>query len=89
MLVVRDRRYQLVFDFRGGSPQLFDLRNDPDLRSPLSPTTEKTVRKQFLEVARAHIASTVKGRDSGLRLSACMRDLRVEWAAPVPPAGDG
>jgi arylsulfatase A-like enzyme len=80
ILAVRKGNHKLVVDFAAGEEQLFDLQADPKENRPLPLDAAKPVRRVLLESARKHVAESYKSRDSGSRLSAQLRELRLEWA---------
>lgn len=89
ILAVCDAQHKLVVDFRTGQAELFDLKADPDQMSPLPQNVEKPIRRRLLEMARKHISSSSQSRDYNLRLDACLKNLRLEWAPTATPAGLG
>ncbi len=80
ILAVRKGRHKLVVDFAAGEEQLFDLKSDPQENNPLPLDTAKPVRRVLLESARKHVAESHKSRDFDRRLSAQLRELRLDWA---------
>ena len=80
VLAVREARFQLTLDFRSGEAQLFDLKADPQQRSPLPGDAEKAVRSRLLEAAAKHLAQSVQLRSSEDVLHARLREVRLEWA---------
>ena len=83
MIVVRESQYKLVLDFASSKENLFDLKSDPGELHPLPANVEKPVRRRLLERAKEHIAQSIHSRESGQRLDAQLRDLRLECGDPV------
>jgi arylsulfatase A-like enzyme len=79
VLVVRESRYKLVLDFADSKGELFDLQNDPTESRPLTLDADRSVRRRLLDQARHHVADSFKTRDLDRRMSARLRDLRLEW----------
>ena len=86
ILAVRKGNHKLVVDFSAGEDQLFDLQSDPREMHSLPLDTAKPVRRLLLESARQHIAESHKSRDFDRRLSAQLRELRLDWAHPTAKA---
>jgi arylsulfatase A-like enzyme len=84
VLAVREARYKLILHFNPPQELLFDLDADPREQSPLSPGTEKAIRRRLLETARDHLQSSAAKRDLPAMLRARLRELQLEWAASVP-----
>ncbi len=80
ILAIREARYKLVLDFSSSKEQLFDLDADPAESRPLPSNAAKPARRRLLERGRQHLADSLQSRDPGRRLSARMRDIRLEWA---------
>jgi arylsulfatase A-like enzyme len=80
ILALREGNHKLVMDFRTSRDRLFDLKVDPGEMHPLPQSAEKPVRRRLLEQARAHLANTLAAADSGLRLGAELRELRIRYA---------
>jgi arylsulfatase A-like enzyme len=80
ILAVRRGSHKLVIDFAAGEEQLFDLKSDPQENSPLPLDRAKPVRRALLELARKHVAESHKSRDFDRRLTAHLRELRLDWA---------
>lgn len=76
LLAVRDRRYKLVIRFGEGREALYDLSSDPQERFPLGPEVQVAERVRLLQVAREHLRRTARNRNSGLAISARLRELR-------------
>lgn len=83
VLAVREARYKMVFDFNSATEQLYDLNVDPGELRPLPPDAEKPVRRRLLDRARQHVSDSVRSRDGDYRLTARLRDLRLEWSSPT------
>jgi arylsulfatase A-like enzyme len=81
VLVVREARYKMVFDFNSATEQLFDLEADPRELRALPPDAEKAVRKRLLDRARQHLSDSLRSRDADRRMAARLRDLRLEWSS--------
>jgi arylsulfatase A-like enzyme len=76
LMAVRDRDYKLVIDFGGKMERLYDLRNDPEERSPLAIGALPEERARLLRAALAHLQETRLGQNADLRLRARLRDLQ-------------
>ena len=81
VLVVREARYKMVFDFNSVTEQLFDLEADPGELRPLPSDAEKSVRKRLLDRARQHLMDSFLSRNADCRMAARLRDLRLEWSS--------
>jgi arylsulfatase A-like enzyme len=75
LMAVRDRDYKLVLRFSDKTDLLYDLKNDPQERSPLPADALPRVRARLLQIARAHIQNA-RYENAGLRLRARLRDLK-------------
>jgi arylsulfatase A-like enzyme len=84
LLAVRKGEYKLVVNFAAGTEDLFDLNSDPKELRPLPMKPASEVRRNLLECAKKHVTDSYKTRDLDLRLAALARDLRQEWAQPIP-----
>jgi arylsulfatase A-like enzyme len=82
-LAVREERYKLMLHFGAAQERLYDLEVDPREQSPLPAGAEKVVRRRLLEAARNHLRRSISERDVQARLRLRLRDLQLEWAAPV------
>lgn len=80
ILAVRKGSHKLVIDFAAGEEELFDLQADPKEIRALPLDAAKPVRRALLESARKHVAESHKSRDFERRLSAQLRELRLDWA---------
>jgi arylsulfatase A-like enzyme len=83
VLVIREARYKMVFDFKAATEQLYDRDADPGELHPLPLDAEKAVRRRLLDRARNHLSDSLRSRDSDHRLAARVRDLRLEWSSPT------
>ena len=83
VLTVREARFKLLLNFDPPAEYLYDLESDPGEKIPLPRSAEKLVRRRLLEAARQHLQNSIRERDPGLRLSARLRELRLEWAQPA------
>jgi arylsulfatase A-like enzyme len=81
LLAVRAGDYKLVMNFSDRTEQLFDLRSDPEERTPLPPGKAAETRRFLLQCAKQHIAESRESRNGELRLAAQVRDLRAAWAS--------
>jgi arylsulfatase A-like enzyme len=81
ILAVREKRFKLAFNFATGREELFDLVADPAEQQPLSPGNQVEVRKRLLEYAHRHVAESHQLRHSSHRVSARLRDIRLELAS--------
>jgi hypothetical protein len=84
LMAVRDQAYKLVINFREKADRLYDLKNDPEERSPLPIGDLPAERARLLQVAREHLQKTDHNR-ANLRLRSHLRELRqsAELKAPV------
>lgn len=82
VLAVRESRFKLVLHFDPPAEHFYDLESDPGELSPLPADAEKPARRRLLEIARQHLQRSVSQRDPRTRLSARLRELRLEWALP-------
>jgi arylsulfatase A-like enzyme len=83
LLAVRDHRYKLVINFREKVDYLYDLKNDPGERFPLSSSVQKGERARLLQVARAHLEKIGHNQNADLRLRARLRDLQQSGSFDV------
>ena len=81
ILAVRERRFKLIFDFATGREELFDLVVDSAEQQPLSPGNQDEVRKRLMGYARHHVVESHQLRHSSQRVSARLRDIRLELAS--------
>lgn len=86
VLSVRGRRFKLVLNFQPKAEHFYDLEADPREQAPLDLTTQRPVRRQFLELAVEHLRRSGLHRDSRVRLQARLRDLRLELKKPADKA---
>lgn len=84
MLSVREKRFKLVLHFESGKDFLYDLEADRGEHTPLNSESQKTVRRRLLELALEHLRNSAGDRDIRRRLSARLRDLRLEWERSYP-----
>jgi arylsulfatase A-like enzyme len=84
VLSVREARYKLVLHFDPPAENLYDLDADPGEKAPHALTAQKPVRRRLLEIAHEHLQRTSERRDSGARMSARLREVRLEWARSFP-----
>jgi len=82
LLAVRESRYKLVVDFRDGSAQLFDLKNDAEELNPLPQNAERKVRRRLLDRACRHIADARQTRPAKAKLVLALRNLMLESYEP-------
>ena len=83
-LAIREARFKLHLQFDPYVEDLYDLDADPQERSPLPASAEKSVRRRLLESAREHIRKSAADRDPAVSVPARLRELRLEWALPSP-----
>jgi arylsulfatase A-like enzyme len=83
LLAVRKERHKLVLNFGSGTDDLFDLGSDPEEMQPLPLLAAKDIRKELLEIARKHVAQSVKSCDGDLRFAAQVREFRERPAMTV------
>ena len=90
VLAIREKRYKLVLHCDGTGEFLYDLEADPGEQAPLSPDSQKPVRRRLLEIAHQHLQRSLEERDGRTRAQARMRELQLEWKKsagdPVPAA---
>ncbi len=82
LLAICDARYKLVLRFGTGEEVLYDLQADPREQSPLERDVLPDVRGHLLRAAFEHLRRTNSIPSEGLRLAACVRDLRLELTSP-------
>jgi arylsulfatase A-like enzyme len=85
LMAVRDQELKLVINFRENRDDLYDLKNDPGERAPLSPEQRTRERAGLLQSARGHLLRTRDSQRSDLRLRARLRELQQS----ARMAGDG
>jgi len=76
LMAVRDEELKLVVNFRENRDYLYDLRNDPGERMPLSPGQRTRERANLLQIARRHLLRTSENQNTDLRLRARLRELQ-------------
>ncbi|HYM79319.1 MAG TPA: sulfatase-like hydrolase/transferase [Candidatus Dormibacteraeota bacterium] len=76
LMTVRDGNFKLVIRFRDQTDTLYDLKNDPGERSPLSDAVQKNERVQLLQIARRHLRESREGRDASSGVRARLREIR-------------
>jgi arylsulfatase A-like enzyme len=76
LMAVRDEELKLVVNFRENRDYLYDLRNDPGERVPLSPGQRTHERANLLQIARRHLLRTSENQKTDLRLRARLRELQ-------------
>ncbi|HZU42527.1 MAG TPA: sulfatase-like hydrolase/transferase [Terriglobales bacterium] len=79
LLAIRDSRYKLIFQFRDGREELFDLQSAPAEHSPLPQDEARSERRRLLEVAKEHLSQSTKPAQIALRMRARMQELRRGW----------
>ncbi len=85
LMAVRDQELKLVINFRENQDYLYDLKNDPGERMPLSPGQRSRERASLLQIARRHLVRTSDSPRTDLRLRARLRELQQS----ARMAGDG
>jgi len=75
LLAVRSQTHKLVINFRTKMEYFYDLKSDPEERTPLSPRALTRERAHLLQVAYQHIQNTAHKQNGDLRLRALLRDL--------------
>jgi arylsulfatase A-like enzyme len=85
LMTVRDQELKLVVNFREKQDYLYDLKNDPGERSPLSPGQRVRERANLLQIAHRHLLATSDRQTKDLRLRARLRELQQS----ARMAGDG
>jgi arylsulfatase A-like enzyme len=92
LVAVRDRDYKLVLFLNEKTDCMYDLKNDPEEKSPLPANALPKQRAHLLEVALAHIQKARNGQNAELPLRARLRELqqgmdakRVRREAAVVP----
>jgi arylsulfatase A-like enzyme len=93
LMAVRDRDYKLVLHFGKKMDCLYDLKNDPEEKSPVPDRISTGERARLLRLARAHLHETQRNQNPGLRLRARLRDLKQSMnpkseRMPVPTIPD-
>ncbi len=87
LLSIREARYKLILHFSSQVENLYDLEADPGEQAPLSPSSQKAVRRRLLEIAHEHVRNSLERRDGKARLRARLRHLqqglRLEWEKPA------
>jgi arylsulfatase A-like enzyme len=76
LLAVRSQTHKLVINFRTNMEYFYDLKSDPEERSPLPPGVLPRQRAHLLQVAHQHIQRTAHHQNADLRLRARLRDLQ-------------
>jgi arylsulfatase A-like enzyme len=76
LLAVRDGDLKLVIRFSNQSDSLYDLKNDPEERSPLPVDACKRDRVRLLQIAREHLRRSTSRRDPALAVRARVREIR-------------
>jgi arylsulfatase A-like enzyme len=80
LLAVRDAEYKLVFNFAAQTDCLFNLKQDPGERSPLSDDAAKPERRRLLEIALAHLRSNAGHRNSEVDFRAYLQTRVLDIA---------
>ncbi|MGH9497288.1 MAG: sulfatase [Candidatus Sulfotelmatobacter sp.] len=86
VLAIRESRYKLVLHFDPAAENLYDLEADPGEQAPLPAAAQKPVRRRLLETAREHVRQSTEHRDWGPRMTARLREIRLEWDTPPDKA---
>jgi arylsulfatase A-like enzyme len=81
ILVVRDKRFKLVWELGVKDEVLFDLDRDPKELRPLSAHEATDARRRLMLRARQHLTESRERRDEKLRCRALVRELAMEWKA--------
>lgn len=76
LMTVQDREYKLVIRFADNRDFLFDLKNDPQERSPLPIGAKTKERAQLLRAAREHLHRARHDRDRDFALRARLREIQ-------------
>jgi arylsulfatase A-like enzyme len=76
LLAVRDRDYKLVVRFTEKKDYFYDLKNDPEERSPLPVGVLAKERARLLQAALGHLQRTRGDENHDLALRARLRDLQ-------------
>jgi arylsulfatase A-like enzyme len=82
-LAVRDGRFKLLLQFDPPAEYFYDLETDAGEKVSLPQSAEKPARRRLLEAAREHLQHSISDRDPAARVSARLRDLRLEWQKPT------
>ena len=76
LMAVRDQPYKLVINFREKADRLYDLKDDPEERYPLSPGDMPAERVRLLHVARQRLQNAGHNLSADLCLRARLREFR-------------
>jgi arylsulfatase A-like enzyme len=76
LLAVRDSEYKLVIHFSDKTDYFYDLKNDPEERSPLPAGVQTRERVRLLQIAREHLRKSRSDRNVDLALRARLREIR-------------
>jgi arylsulfatase A-like enzyme len=76
VMAVRDSRYKLVIHLKENKETLYDLKSDPEERSPLPLNAVVSERARLLQLAHAHLQKSRESRNVELALSARLREIR-------------
>jgi arylsulfatase A-like enzyme len=83
VLALRQGRFKLLLHSAPSAEYLYDLDSDAGEIMPLPPSAERSTRRRLLEAAREHLQKSIRERDPRSRLSARLRELRLEWVKPA------
>ncbi len=86
LMAVREAAYKLVIDFSRGTDSLYDLKRDPEERSPLPDSAFPKVRSRLLLAARTHLRETQQNRNVELRLLARLREVQQSKSGKLKEA---
>ncbi len=82
LLSVRDERYKVVLRLeRGAREEIYDLHVDPREQKPLPDGAVPEARSRLMLAAREYLDRPVTEDETGKRLRARLRDIRLELSA--------
>jgi hypothetical protein len=75
-MAVRDREYKLVIHFSESTERIYNLKEDPQERTPLPNNAVTAERIRLLRAASTHLQKTLDNRDADITLRAHIRDMQ-------------
>jgi len=82
LMAVREGNLKLVIRFSDQTDQLYDLKSDPEERSPLPAGVQKKERVRLLQLARSHLLKSRQGRNTVSAVRARLREIRRSMDKP-------
>jgi arylsulfatase A-like enzyme len=76
LMAIRDNEYKLVIHFGDKTDYFYDLKNDPEERSPLPEGVRAGERVRLLQIAREHLQKSRRDRNADLAVRARVREIR-------------